>query len=686
MASIEEKVEDYSKKILDKLGIRYFGKTEKINEAITVALKNANSKSGNSGNNYPDIKLLLSDKYNRHIPVMIEVKGSKNKLEKLDKENNIVEITYYNSDKKNKEGNIIHKKGDANFSAIKDFAVNGALHYGKAIINGEIYNEVIIIGVNGTTLDKDGNPKDFESKAYYVSRKNNCVPKHIKELDDDFALLKQDNIEKLFGVLDELSLTEKEIEDLKRKTESTLEEKIKSIHQSLYEDERLKTSLTTNEKLYLFCGLIMAGLRTEGIAPLSLDDFKGNNNEKNNDGTIVLTSISSFLSNKNCSDEKIKMILGLLNSVFNKKVLWNPNNGESLLKILFGQVKSDIIPCLESNLHLDFTGKILNSLNDWVGIENDNKNDVVLTPRYVTTLMAKLARTNKDSFVWDKAMGSAGFLVSAMDIMIKDAKEKITDEKELEDKIKHIKENQLLGIEILGNIYILAVLNMILMGDGSSNILNGDSHKYNLQSNFPANVFLLNPPYSAPGKGFCFVEEALSQMTTGYASILIQDSAGNKKGLPYTKNILKNNTLLASIKMPTGLFIGKASVNVYIFVFKVARKHEIDDLVTFIDFSNDGYSRKNRKKSTQKINLKNTDHAEERYAEIEAIVLGKKPKTSYYTEENGLLIKDTITLNGDDWLFTHHQKIDVVPTEDDFKNTVANFLSWKVGQLIKGGK
>jgi type I restriction-modification system DNA methylase subunit len=129
-------------------------------------------------------------------------------------------------------------------------------------------------------------------------------------------------------------------------------------------------------------------------------------------------------------------------------------------------------------------------------------------------------------------MGSAGFLVSAMDIMIKDAREKITDKTELEKKIRNIKENQLLGIEILGNIYILAILNMILMGDGSSNVLNADSHEYQLDVNkFPANVFLLNPPYSAPGKGFNFVEEALSQMTTGYACILIQDSAGNGQGL-----------------------------------------------------------------------------------------------------------------------------------------------------------
>ena len=511
------------------------------------------------------------------------------------------------------------------------------------------------------------------------------MPKLIEKITaDDWSLFKLENINKLFAILDELNLTDEEIELLTRKTESTLEERIKSIHQRLYDDVQLKTALTTNEKLYLFCGLIMAGLKTSGVAPLDYLELRSNDNEIRNDGTIILQNIEVFLEAKNCSREKILMIKGLLEGVFKKKILWKPNNGESLLKTLFKQVKSDIIPCLESNLHLDFTGKILNSLNDWVSIENDSSNDVVLTPRYVTNLMARLARTDMNSFVWDKAMGSAGFLVSALDIMIKDANEKITDKEELEKKIKNIKENQLLGIEILGNIFILVVLNMILMGDGSSNVLNGDSHTYVLDKDFPANVFLLNPPYSAEGKGFNFVEEAFNQMTTGYGCILIQDSAGNGQGLPYTKRILENNTLEASIKMPSGLFGGKASVSVYIFVFRVNRPHEEDDIVTFIDFSEDGYSRQNKKKSTQEVNLKNTDHAIERYDEVIAHVLRKKPKTNYYTEENGKIVKDTITLDGNDWLFTQHQVIDTIPTEDDFKKTVANYLSWKMSNLMRG--
>ena len=686
MASIEEKVEEQYKSLLDNLGIRHFGKTESINPNITNALKNADSKSGGSGNNYPDIQLIVNNAIGRYVPVMIEAKGLKGKLEKLTKDGYIVGVTYYDSDSKpNKDGVLTHLKGEPNYRAIKDYAVNGAIHYGNAILDECTYSEVIVIGINGTTLNNDGSVADAECKAYYISTKNSRIPKVINKITaTDWSLLKAENIDKLFNMLDKLNLTDKELEALTRKTEETLEEKIKSIHQSLYNDIQLKTALSTNQKLYLFCGLIMAGLTTNGVSPLEPSDLRGNDNDRNNDGTTLLQHIESFLYAKNCSNEKVEMIKGLLEDVFKNKVLWKPKNGISLLRTLFEQVKKDIIPCLESNLHLDFTGKILNSLNDWVSIENDSANDVVLTPRYVTTLMAKMARTNKDSFVWDKAMGSAGFLVSAMDIMVKDATDKIVDKQELSDKIKHIKEQQLLGVEILGNIYILAVLNMILMGDGSSNVLNGDSHNFTLPNTFPANVFLLNPPYSAAGKGFNFVEEALSQMTDGYACVLIQDSAGNGQGLPYTKRILTNNTLEASIKMPAGLFGSKASVSVYIFVFKVNRPHEDDDEVLFIDFSEDGYSRQNRKRSTQEVNLRDTDNAVARYDEVLALVLGKKPKTSYYTEANGKVIRDTISLNGDDWLFTSHKVVDNTPTEEDFKRTVSNYLSWKISNLMKG--
>ena len=74
----------------------------------------------------------------------------------------------------------------------------------------------------------------------------------------------------------------------------------------------------------------------------------------------------------------------------------------------------------------------------------------------------------------------------------------------------------------------------------------------------------------------------------------------------------------------------------------------------------------------------------ERYDEVAAICLGKKPKTSYYTETNGLVIRDTVSLDGNDWTFNQHKKIDTTPTEEDFKKTVADYLTWKVGMILKG--
>jgi len=152
-----------------------------------------------------------------------------------------------------------------------------------------------------------------------------------------------------------------------------------------------------------------------------------------------------------------------------------PINGESQLKRIFSKIVDDLGIYYKIGLTTDFTGKLFNEMYSWLGFTQDKLNDVVLTPSYVATLLVKLAIVDKDSYVWDFATGSAGLLVAAMNEMIIDAKEKIKSPQELEQKQLKIKAEQLLGLEVLSSIYMLAILNMILMGDGSSNILNKDS-------------------------------------------------------------------------------------------------------------------------------------------------------------------------------------------------------------------
>lgn len=107
---------------------------------------------------------------------------------------------------------------------------------------------------------------------------------------------------------------------------------------------------------------------------------------------------------------------------------------------------------------------------------------------------------------------------------------------------------------------------------------------------------MLNPPYSAPGNGLVFVKKAFEMMnqrgkSEKYGAVIIQDSAGSGKAFEYCLDILKQATLVASIKMPADLFIGKSGVQTSIYVFKVGTPHDKNKLVKFIDFRNDGYKR-----------------------------------------------------------------------------------------------
>lgn len=681
--SIEEKVEDWCKRQLSgnqQLHIcstsngklQRWNKSDSVNPEIDQALLDYPSKEGKSGGNRPDIKAMITTLSSRCIPVMIEVKGAKGDLIKADKETGLPIMTT--------------KTGNSYYPAISRFAVNGALHYSQAILSRtESYKEVIAVGVNGFPTV---NGISYEVEMWYISTNNLFIPKLIGRFDD-LSLLLPNNQSSLIEKIDNLGLTDEEIEQKKIKLENDIEVKLKALNQKMQDEAQY--SIQDDRRVQLITGLVMAGLGvpSKGIAPLRITDLRGESGKNSNDGQIILNKIEEFLTAKELPQEKISMVLSTISIVFLNSNLQNPTSqGESKLRSIYREVKDDIIPFLTGELHnIDFTGKLFNALNEWIKTPDGDKNDVVLTPRYVTELMTKLCRVNMNSFVWDFTLGSGGFLISAMQEMIKDAKAHLSGQK-LQDKITNIKKHQLLGIEKLADIYILAVLNMILMKDGSANIIQADSltgFSGNYEQGedkgkpFPANVFLLNPPYSREGKGMIFVERALSMMTHGgMAAVLIMESAGTGKGLPYTENILKNNTLVASIYM-ADIFKGRANVQTCIYLFRVGIPHNVNEEVRFIDASNDGYTRGNRRKASQSVNLKDTDHATERYDEILHLALYgpgiNNVNLNYYKDH---FITDHITLSGKDWNYRQHLALNTTPQENDFFSVVSDFIDWRV--------
>ncbi|MGX2973722.1 N-6 DNA methylase [Ursidibacter arcticus] len=727
--SIEPNIADLANGWLKSCGLDYKLEQESLNTEIDNALQAYFSKNGGTGANRPDAKLLLSH-HQKHYPILIEYKGYGDKLVKLDSDG-IVE----NRD----------DKSQPYFKNINSYAVNGAIHYANAILHHTSYSDVIAIGMTGEK-DAQGNIQ-HQIGVYYVSKANLGAGQEVGKYDD-FSFLSPENFPAFIEKVKLLNLSEAELAKLKAKREEEIDTSLTKLNNDIYKNE---SGLSESDRVYLVAAVIIATLGAEGVAPLEKADLTSKETVGFRDGDLIVATITAFLKARHLPDDKRDLIIRTLSNTLLTDKINKPEKGESQLKRVFTKIVDDLGFYYKIGLTTDFTGKLFNEMYSWLGFSQDKLNDVVLTPSYVATLLAKLARVNKDSYVWDFATGSAGLLVAAMNEMLNDAKVKITSPDELRKKEAQIKAEQLLGIEILHNVYMLAILNMILMGDGSSNVLNQDSLKdfkgnYGFgkkDEKFPADAFILNPPYSADGNGMVFVEKALNMMNKGYAAVIIQDSAGTGKAAAYNQRILKKHSLIASIKMPIDIFIGKSSVQTSIYVFKANEPHEADFDVKFIDFSDDGYKRASRKKAKASTNLRDENNALERYQEVVDLVKFGKKKLNHFTEND--YVEDSICLPKDDskektalqtaqtafktlekalkakdkdgykensdyktalaayqkakqdydniqehnakvgcdWNFTQHKKINTKPTLADFKKTVADYLAWEVSQLLK---
>ena len=664
--SVEPNVADKINGELRSYKLNYKLEQESLNDEIDKALNEYASKSGGNGGNRPDVKLLLQDEELNFYPVLIEYKGYGDKLVKFDSDGNVENRT---------------AKNEPNFKNIKDYAVNGAIHYANAILHHTSYTDVIAIGITGQK-DERGVLKT-QTGVYFVSKSNLGLGQKVGEFSD-LSFLKDSNFDKFAKTLKTLNLNRDELEKIKQKRENEITASLVKLNNDIYNNEK---GLGENDRVYLVAASIIATLGVAGkVAPLEKSQLLSSSENGNTDGEILMRKIRAFLDHKHLPTDKKDLIIRTLSNTILAENINKITDGQTQLKRVFSKIVDDLGIYYKIGLTTDFTGKLFNEMYSWLGFSQDKLNDVVLTPSYVATLLCRLARVNKDSYVWDFATGSAGLLVAAMNEMIKDAKATINSPELLKQKELKIKAEQLLGLEILPSVYMLAVLNMIMMGDGSSNILNKDSiQDFNgnygfgdTNTNFPATAFVLNPPYSAQGNGMIFVKKAFEMMHSGYAAIIIQNSAGSGKAKDINKEILKHNTLIASIKMPSDLFIGKSSVQTNIYVFKIGERHEKDEQVKFIDFSNDGYARSNRKKASN--NLKIADRAHERYDELVNLVRFGKSKLEIFSKNE--YYEATIDPNnGADW--NKSRPVDTMPTLSDFKKSVSDYLSWEVAQILK---
>ncbi|MDP2744096.1 MAG: N-6 DNA methylase [Dehalococcoidia bacterium] len=187
---------------------------------------------------------------------------------------------------------------------------------------------------------------------------------------------------------------------------------------------------------------------------------------------------------------------------------------------------------------------------------NDKGLGIVLTPPHIGELFADLAEVNKQSVVYDNCCGTAGLLIGAMKRMLDDVGLDADTE-------MAIKKRQLIGVEFQDDIYALAVSNMVVHGDGKTNVLPGDCFELSptISVKYKPNVGLLNPPYKTKGSTFEELDFVLNNLEALQASgkciaiLPFSCAIGNDaKTLERKHALLEKHTLEAVMSMPVDLF------------------------------------------------------------------------------------------------------------------------------------
>jgi type I restriction-modification system DNA methylase subunit len=218
---------------------------------------------------------------------------------------------------------------------------------------------------------------------------------------------------------------------------------------------------------------------------------------------------------------------------------------------------------------------------------------IVLTPRHVTSLFAEIANVTKDSKVLDLCAGTGGFLISAMQRMLATA---VTEEER-----QSIRQERLVGVEQLPNMFALAASNMILRGDGKANLYQGSCFDTAITSavmSHRCTVGMLNPPFSqgdADLQELYFIQKMLDCLEPGGVGVAICPMSCAITPNPLRHQLLLHHTLEAVMSMPDELFYPVGTVTC-IMVFTAKVPHATSNRKSWFGYwKNDGFTKtKNR--------------------------------------------------------------------------------------------
>lgn len=536
-------------------------------------------------------------------------------------------------------------------ASVKDFAVNGALHYGIHLAKNTSYKKIIAIGVSG-------NEKRHKISPLFVDERGG-----YKELEDveTFTLFNEKNIGEYYtkNILKEQTDEEK--------TSAEILKDAKELH----EDLRNYGSIQDKDKPLIVSGILLA-LREIEHKNFNIDNLNGD--DVRTDGQKIYEAIQANLERAQVKPQvKKDKLLSQFLVIRDTKAINETNSilGKTPLKH-YTQFIYDHIYKNIKYIHSaeDYLGRFYGEFMSYSGGDGQTLG-IVLTPRHIVELFCELIDIKPTDSVFDPCCGTAGFLIAAMHHMLQKT------DKEAEKR--KIRKEQLHGIELQPYMFTIATTNMILRGDGKSNLEQEDFLKQNpakLQLK-GCNIGMMNPPYSQGSKAnpnlyeIAFTEHLLDSLTEdGKAIVIVPQSSmtgKTKEEQAIKENILKKHTLEGVITLNQNTFYS-VGTNPCIAVFTTGIPHDKAKIVKFINFENDGFE-------VQKhIGLVETVSAKDKKQHLLDVWFGR------IQAESKFCVETTVEAN-DEWLHSFYYFNDEIPTEADFEKVIADYLTFEVDMI-----
>ncbi|MBQ0051348.1 MAG: N-6 DNA methylase [Treponema sp.] len=531
------------------------------------------------------------------------------------------------------------------------------IFYAKHFSQNTNYKKIFAFGISGTE-------KKHKITPLFINDRGDLF-----ELEDveSFISFNEKNIDEYYlkDVLKESTDTEKELEE------------ILSDAKELHEHLRNYGNMKDEEKPLVVSGILLA-LRERDNGNFNIENLNGDSFIT--DGQKIYQAIESSFRRTDLSPvTKIDKILSQFTVIKDSMKLNEINKTLKKTPLRF------FTEFLDEHLYKsikytksaeDYLGRFYGEFMRYSGGSGQTLG-IVLTPRHITELFCDLLELKTTDRIFDPCCGTGGFLVAALHTML--------SKTENESEKLNIRKNQLYGIELRPDMFTVATTNMILRGDGKSNLHCDDFLMKNpkqLQTDFRATVGMLNPPYSQGSKEdpdlyeISFTEHLLDSLlpNSKCAVIVPQSSMTGKTNEEKSikENILKHHTLEGVIMLQKDTFYG-IGVIPCIAVFTSGQPHPKDKICKFINFEDDGY------KVAPHIGLLETEAAKDKKQHLLDVWFDR------LEAENKFCVKTTVNAE-DEWLHSFYYFNDEIPTQEDFEKTVGDYLTFEFSMIMQGRK